>query len=59
MSDIESIRKAVLKNHGGFKEASDAQIMTIWDSLDETTKQRYLKKVTTKAERKAKDASGS
>jgi hypothetical protein len=57
--DIETIRKAVTKHHGGFKEANDAQIMTLWESLDEPTKEKYLKKVTPKSERKSKDATGS
>ena len=56
--DMELIRKAVTKNRGGFKEATDSQIMIIWGSLDETTKEAYLKTVTPKAERKGKDAAG-
>jgi hypothetical protein len=55
--DMELIRKAILKHRGGLEEATDGQIMTIWLSLDETTKQAYLKKVTPK-ERKGKDAAG-
>jgi hypothetical protein len=55
MLDIETIRKAVLKHRGGLKEATDTQIKIIWDSLDEQTKQAYLKKVSSK-ERKGKDA---
>lgn len=59
MLDIETIRKAVTKNRGGFEKASDAQIRIIWYSLDETTQQKYLKTVTPKTERKGKDATGS
>ena len=55
MLDIETIRKAVTKHRGGLKEATDSQIMIIWDSLDEQTKQQYLKKVAPK-ERKGRDA---
>ena len=56
--DIDLIRKAVTKHRGGLKEATDSQIMTIWESLDEQTKQAYLQKVTPK-ERKGKDADGT
>lgn len=51
--DIDLIRKAVTKHRGGLKEATESQIMIIWESLDEQTKQAYLKKVTPK-ERKGK-----
>ena len=54
--DAETIRKAVTKNRGGLKNASNAQIKIIWDSLDETTQQKYLKSVQPKTERKVKDA---
>ena len=37
------IKEAVLANHGGFDGASDAQIMTIWHSLEPAVQQRYLK----------------
>jgi len=56
MLDIETIRKAVTKHRGGHEGATDGQIMIIWQSLDETTQQKYLKTVTPKAERKGKDA---
>ena len=46
-------RQAVEMHHGGFKGASDAQIMTIWNSLDGETKKRYLQDI---EERKASDA---
>ena len=36
------IKKAVLANHGGFENASDSQIMTLWRSLPEDVQQRYL-----------------
>ncbi len=57
--DIELIRKAIIKNRGGFEKASDGQIMIIWKSLDEPTQQKYLQSVSPKGatkERKVKDA---
>ena len=56
--DMELIRKAIIKHHGGFKEATDSQIMIVWGSLDEPTKEAYLKTVATKPERKGKNAVG-
>ena len=44
MKDFDEIKKAVLKHHGGFQNASKSEIMRIWNSLDETTQKRYLKK---------------
>ena len=57
--DMDIIRKAIIKNRGGFEKASDGQIMIIWNSLDETTQQKYLQSVSPKGaskERKGKDA---
>lgn len=53
MKNIDLIRKAVIKHRGGLKKASDSQIMIIWNSLDETTQERYLQKVS--KERKGKN----
>lgn len=41
--EFEKIRTAVLANRGGLGEATDVQIITIWDSLDAVTQQEYLK----------------
>ena len=57
--NIETIRRAVTKNRGGLKEASDGQIMIIWGSLDEPTQQKYLQSVSPKGvskERKGNNA---
>lgn len=50
---METIRKAILKHHGGLNNATDAQIKTIWDSLEEETRKKYLQNLN---ERKGKDA---
>ena len=39
------IREAILTNRGGFAQATDGQIMTIWNSLDEETRKQYLESV--------------
>ena len=59
MLDIEIIRKAVTKHRGGLKEATDSQIMIIWDSLDEQTQQQYLKKVTPPVRNKTTSSNGA
>jgi len=53
-ADMETIRKAVTKNHGGLGKASDSQIMTIWTSLSAETQEQYIKSV--EKGRKAKNA---
>lgn len=60
MLDIETIRKAVMKNRGGLEDASDSQIRIIWYALDEQTQKSYLKSIGYGKERKGKtDAAGS
>lgn len=39
------IREAVLANRGGFAQATEAQIMTVWNSLDDETRKQYLESV--------------
>lgn len=39
---FESIKAAVKLNHGGLENATDEQIKTIWGSLPEDTKVKYL-----------------
>lgn len=41
----KDIKAAILKNRGGFQQASDAQIMKIWGILDAETKRQYLESV--------------
>lgn len=53
---IETIRRAVLKHHGGFGKATDAQIMTLWRSLPEEVQKKYLENT---KERKAENAAGT
>lgn len=59
------IRQAVLANRGGLQNASDSEIMAIWNSLDEQTKEKYLQSINKPAataagrERKDKDAPGN
>jgi len=47
---IKTIRRAVCKNHGGFGNATDAQIMKLWNMLPDETRKRELQSV--KDERK-------
>ena len=42
MNNFTKIKEAVLKNHGGFNDATDAQIMTLWNSLPKEVKKQYL-----------------
>ena len=44
---MDLIREAVLKHRGGLENATDAQIKTIWNSLDEQTQEKYLQGVRT------------
>ena len=57
--DIETIRRAVTKNRGGLNDATDAQIMIIWDSLDEQTRQEYLQKISKERKGKNADSTGT
>lgn len=43
MEDIKTIRAAVCRNHGGLEQATDDQILTVWNALDTATKERYMK----------------
>jgi hypothetical protein len=45
--NIETIRKAVIKNRGGFEMATDGEIMTLWQSLDEATREKYIESTKT------------
>lgn len=42
MKKIEQIRAAVCKNRGGLKDATESQILIIWDSLLPDTQKQYL-----------------
>ena len=39
---MKTIREAVTAHHGGFEQADNAGIMTLWNSLTEQTRQKYL-----------------
>ncbi len=41
--DIEKIRTAVRKHHGGMADASDTEILAVWNSLLPATQKLYLK----------------
>ena len=43
--DMDVIRQAILKNRGGLKKATDNELMTIWNSLEKETQQKYLESV--------------
>lgn len=40
--DIKTIRQAVLTHRGGLQNATDAQILTLWNSLPADVQQQYL-----------------
>lgn len=40
--NIKIIRTVILANHGGLQDASDHAILTVWNSLDADTQNRYL-----------------
>ena len=40
--NIKKIRDAIVKNRGGLGQATDDQILAIWNSLDEQTQKKYL-----------------
>jgi hypothetical protein len=42
MEDIKIIRAAVCRNHGGMEQATDSQILTVWQSLTAETQKKYL-----------------
>jgi len=42
MKKKESIKQAVLANHGGMTDATDDQIFATWHSLDTETQLKYL-----------------
>lgn len=42
---IKAIREAVCANRGGLSEATDGQIMVIWNSLPKQVQQKYLDSV--------------
>lgn len=49
--DIKEIRAAICRNHGGLTEATDEQILLLWNSLDKSTQEKYLKKEVSNAVR--------
>jgi len=42
MKEIDQIRKIVVQHHGGLQDASNQQIMTVWNSLSDDAKKRYM-----------------
>jgi hypothetical protein len=44
MADIKEIRKAICANHGGLEDATDEQIMIVWNALTAETQKKYLEK---------------
>jgi len=51
--NIKKIREAVCANRGGLSEATDSQIMVIWNSLPPDVQKQYLE---SSKERKGQDA---
>jgi len=42
---VKKIKEVVCANRGGLQEASDSQIMIIWNSLTKETQKQYLDSV--------------
>lgn len=53
--DIKKIRKVVIDNFGGFSNATDDQIMTLWRALSEQRKSELKEKNKTVIKTKAKE----
>jgi hypothetical protein len=45
MIDVKKIREAVIKNRGGWDNATDGEIQTVWQSLPAETQEMYLNSV--------------
>jgi hypothetical protein len=43
MAELKQIKEVVRRNHGGLEQATDGQILTLWNALDKATQERYLK----------------
>lgn len=41
-ADMETIRRAVTKHHGGFERADDADILALWRTVPEARKRALL-----------------
>ena len=54
MKKMEQIRAGICKNRGGLKDATDSQIMLIWNSLGPETQKQYFDSI--KQERSDSDA---
>ena len=52
------IKKAVLANHGGFENATNIQINTLWQSLPPDVQQRYLEGLKKTEKKGGADAAG-
>ncbi len=48
--DITAIRAAIGKNRGGWENATDEEILRLWDLLGETLQQAYSKSLEPAAE---------
>ena len=55
--EFDIIKQAVVSNRGGLETATDNEILTIWNSLDQEQQETYLKKI--KRGRIKKDAVNS
>lgn len=55
-NNIEKLRKAITSHRGGLAEATDGQIIRLWNSLDEQTKREYLENSNHKAAEEAEEA---
>lgn len=45
MPDMATMRKLIEANHGGMQAATDTEIKTIWNTLPEDIRERYLEQV--------------
>lgn len=45
MPSLPQIRRAILAHHGGHQEATDHQLLTIWQALPPDVQERYLREL--------------
>lgn len=51
--EIETIRKAVTRHHGGLQKATDAEIRIIWGALPPDVQEKYLTKIKVRRDKDA------
>jgi hypothetical protein len=41
--DLQTIREAICRNHGGFIDSTDDQILRLWNALGKEVQEHYIK----------------